>query len=268
MFTDKILNYLKDLRSVVLAYSGGVDSTLLLYLLKKSDIERVLAVTADSESYSSDSLKVAKRHARNLGIDHLVIKTDELKNCNFTDNSALRCYYCKYELFSELKDIASHRRISNLLDGSNADDTNDYRPGMKAADELGVLSPFKIFGWNKKKIKEVSKIFSISDSHRPQTVCFASRVPYGTEITADNLAMIEKSEAYLEKQGFNGVRVRSDGITARIEVPEEDIEKVIKKNVRKKITAEFLNIGFKFVSLDIEGFISGKMNRLIKISNE
>lgn len=258
-----MLGYLSNLQNAVLAYSGGVDSTLLLYLLKKADLEKVLAVTADSPSYSVTCLEVAKRHTSGLNIEHLIIETAEMDNQNFVSNSPKRCYFCKYELFSTLKKVAQDRGINNVLDASHKSDIYDYRPGLKAGEELSVISPFMKFGWNKGKIKMISKSMDIFDWDRPNTVCFASRVPYGTPVTIKNLAMIEAAEDFLQKLDFHELRVRSDGITARIELLPKEIARLVQEDIRQKITKKFINIGFKFVSLDIEGFKSGKTNRLI-----
>ncbi|MGM0441531.1 MAG: ATP-dependent sacrificial sulfur transferase LarE [Elusimicrobiota bacterium] len=261
----QIKDYLKNLGSAVLAYSGGVDSTLLLYLLKESGIRNFLAVTSISETYPESSLKQARDFTYRYGIDHEIIETDELTDPDFSRNDKERCYYCKKELFTELFRIAGDRDIENVLDASHIADTNDYRPGLKAAVELGVISPFIKFGWNKDNIREISKELGIPGYDRPSTVCAASRVPYGTKIDSKNLEMIKAGEKFLKDRGFRICRVRSDGTTARIEVSGEKIEDILE--IRDEVVEKFRELGFDYISVDLEGYGSGKMNRVIKGKN-
>ncbi len=258
---NNILEYLTGLGNALLAYSGGVDSTLLLFLLGKSKIKPCYAVTALSETYVQENMDSMSTNAAGLNIEHITIETDEISISGFAENSKLRCYYCKNGLFTELKKIATEKNISHVLDGSHFDDTMDYRPGLKAAEEIGIISPFKALKWNKDKIRVVSRHLEIPGWDRPSTVCLASRVPYDIAITKDNLSMIRMAEEFLKEFGYNTVRVRSDGITARIEVDSSKIEDIIQN--RETIVNKFLLLGYKFVSLDIEGFKSGKMNRVL-----
>lgn len=260
---SEIISYLKSLETALLAYSGGVDSTLLLYLLKESNLEKVLAVTATSETYNKKDLDIAMTHTGNLDIEHIFFETCELENPDFVKNTDDRCYYCKFELFSKLKSISEERKIAHVLDATHSGDTLDHRPGMKAASTLDIRSPFKELGWDKSMIRQAAKDMGIDGWDRSATVCLASRIPYGIKIDAMNIARIGKAENMLKSLGLDEVRVRSDGIWARIEVHEEDIKEIMKDTVRNKIVKEFLGLGFKFVALDMEGFKTGKMNRMI-----
>ncbi|MFC2092102.1 ATP-dependent sacrificial sulfur transferase LarE [Elusimicrobiota bacterium] len=261
--TRDLIDHLSEYKSVILAYSGGVDSTLLLYLLHKAALQKLIAVTSTSETYDARDLDIARKHTQGLGIEHIIVETCELEDPDFTANSYERCYFCKKVLFSKIWEIAGLNSINNIMDASNADDVLDYRPGSKAARELKVISPFKDFSWNKNVIRDVSKEMSISGWDRPATVCLASRIPYMTPISEDKLKKVQFGEDYLQGLGFEPVRVRSDGISARIEVKADDIDRIMKSPAREDIIDRFLAIGFKFVSVDLEGFKSGKMNRMV-----
>lgn len=260
---DDIVKHLSKFGTAVIAYSGGVDSTLLLYLAEMSGLNRLIAVTALSETYNETDGEIAKSHTDKLGIEHIFIDSEELNNRNFLDNNSDRCYYCKFELFNKLKTIAKKNSIEYVLDASHFTDTFDHRPGMNAARELGVLSPFKELSWDKETIRNVSRSLEIEGWDRPSTVCLSSRVPYGTNITLENIARIKEAEDFIKGLGIDIVRVRSDGITARIEVIEKEIETVTQKKHRDKINSKFFEIGFKYISIDLEGFKSGKMNRVL-----
>ncbi len=257
----QVKDYLNSLETAALAYSGGVDSTLLLCLLKESGIQKLLAVTSVAETYSSGSLKKARKFTRKYGVKHEVIETDELDDDNFTRNDKNRCYYCKEELFTSIRKFALKRGIENVLEASHIADTYDYRPGIRAAGELGVISPFIKFKWDKNKIREVSEELGVPGYDRPSTVCAASRVPYGTKIDSQNLDMIKQGEKFLKSLGFKICRVRSDGTTARIEVLKEKVENLT--GIREKVIKRFKKLGFTYIALDLEGYRSGKMNRVI-----
>jgi uncharacterized protein len=261
--TSEMLEYLEGLGSVVLAYSGGVDSTLLLHLLKLAGTGKVVAITSAAETYNPRDAHTAAAHAGQLGIEHVIIRTSELESEDFRKNGPRRCYYCKHELFSRLKGLAREKDCRYVLDASHSDDSSDYRPGMTAAGELGVISPFLKFGWDKGRIRDVSKDMGIDGWDRPSTVCLASRFSYGTPIDAGKLEMVGISEEFLRESGLRQIRVRTDGLTARIEVDERDIPKLSEHGLRKKIVEKFLETGFKYVCLDLEGYVSGKMNRVL-----
>ncbi len=260
---EDTVKFLGGLKTAALAYSGGVDSTLLLYMLKDAGLEQLIAVTALSKTYPKDDFETVCRHIKKTGVSHVKIKTSETDNSDFIFNSPRRCYYCKKELFEKISEIAREKGILNLIDGSNYDEENDHRPGMEAARELKVISPLRSFRWTKNDIRQASEHLGIEGYGRPQTVCLASRIPYGTPVTENLLKRIGEAERVLNSMGFETVRVRSSGDEARIEVEEKDIEKLVSPETRKHISSKLIELGFKFVSADLEGFRSGKMNRLL-----
>ncbi len=259
---EKTAAFLKKLDSALLAFSGGVDSVLLLNLMKEAGMKKFAAATCVSESLPESFLKTAEKHAERVKAEHIVLKSDELSDELFTENTPLRCYYCKKNIFGKLKKLSSDRGFSYILDGASASDTEDYRPGIRAAREMGVISPLIKFNWSKGDIREVSRKMKIPGWDRPATVCLSSRIPYGVPIKRKNLEMIEKSEKFLREKGFSKVRVRSDGVAARIEVEEEELAGLIQ--IKEEVTRELRKTGFKFISADLEGFESGKMNRTIE----
>ncbi len=257
-----LLDYLKSLKSVVLAYSGGVDSTFLLKATKDSQIDS-LAVIGKSPTMPSEDLKTALEIVNVLETKYELIDTDELRDQNFTGNLPDRCFYCKDGLFKKIKEIALNHGYSNIIDGSNADDTDDYRPGLKARELYNVLSPLMETGFHKDEIRFLSKEFGLFTWDKPSSPCLSSRFPYGERITIDGLKMVEEAENVLKRMDFKVVRVRKHGNTARIELKEEDIIKLLDQKLRKKVLSSLRDIGFLYVTLDLEGYQSGKMNRTI-----
>lgn len=263
MSTDKKLKHLKKIirntESVLVAYSGGLDSSFLLKIAKDCLGNKVLAVTAVSETYTKKELEFAKRFCKQFDIRHRIIRTSELKDRNFSSNPKDRCYFCKKELFNKLKRIAYTNKIKNIIDATNADDRNDFRPGAKAKEEAGVLSPLDKSGITKKEIRSLSKKMNLPSWDRPQMACLASRIQYGSRITKQRLERIEKAEDYLrQKLGIDGnIRVRDYGKLARIEVDKINIPLLIK---RDGFYARFKQLGFKYVTVDLEGYRTGSMN--------
>lgn len=262
------LKKLKDIiiscKKVIIAYSGGVDSSFLLkccldYLGKES----VLAVTAVSPTYTRKELAAAKEIAKGLGISHSIISTEEVDNPNFRSNPRNRCYYCKTELFSKLKSIAQRRGIGFVLDGTNADDLKDYRPGRQAKEELGVRSPLAEAGLNKQDIRKLSRKFGLTTWDAPQAACLASRFAYGQEISPEDLGRIEKAEDYLRSLGIKMVRVRHYLLIdktrlARIEVEKGDIQAIASR--KSQVASRIKELGYNYVTLDLEGYRAGSMN--------
>ncbi len=248
-----------NLGGVVVAFSGGVDST---YLLKKTiDVlgkDKVLAVTADSETYPKRELDEAKKLAKEIGARHIVMHTSELAIENFSNNPPNRCYYCKKELFSTLTKIAKEEGLSWVLDGSNFDDLSDHRPGSQAAAELGVRSPLKEAAMTKDDIRKSSKALGLSTWSKPAFACLSSRFPYGQEITEDKLKQVAAAEDCLRELGFTQMRVRHHGSVARIEVLPEEREKALQH--AEKIQGAFKKAGFNYAALDIMGYRQGSMN--------
>ncbi|ADL68560.1 NAD synthase [Thermoanaerobacterium thermosaccharolyticum DSM 571] len=260
---ENLKKYIKQLGSAVIAFSGGVDSTFLAKVCKDVLNDSCLAVTATSSTYPEREFKEALELAKEIGIRHKIIKSEELEIEGFSKNPIDRCYYCKSELFSKLKKVADDEGIEYVLDGTNADDTGDFRPGRRAAKELGVKSPLLECGFTKDDIREMSKRLGLPTWNKPAYACLSSRFPYGQEITSEKLSMVEKSEEYLLNLGFVGFRVRHHGDVARIELNPDQINMMMDENIRKKVVSKLKEIGFKYVSLDLEGYRTGSMNEAI-----
>lgn len=258
----KLKELLQLLPGVVIAYSGGVDSTFLTVIAKEILGDRALAVTAVSPTYPEQQLSEAKELAARFGINHVVITTDEFSEPNFTANPPERCYYCKMALFQELKKIAKERGDWSIIDGANIDDLSDYRPGHRAAEELGVRSPLQEVGLTKSEIRDLSKKMSLPTWNKPAYACLASRVPYGTQITPEGLKRIDLAESFLTSIGLAQLRVRDHFPVARIEVGRDELDKAWQN--RETITAKLHQIGYPYVTLDLDGFRSGSMNEILK----
>lgn len=255
----RLKNLFKSMGSVIVAYSGGVDSSFLLKVAKDCLNDKVLAVTAVSETYTKGELEFAKKFCKQLKIKHKIIKTNELNDENFSANPKNRCYFCKKELFSKLKEIAHRNRLRYVVDGTNADDSFDFRPGKKAKEELGVHSPLAKIHLTKEEIRVLSKRFNLVSWNKPQMACLASRVQYGNQITGRRLKRIENAEGFLRKKLkiFGNLRVRDYGDLARIEVDRSNISKFVRRNGFIKKLKE---LGFKYVTVDLEGYRTGSMN--------
>jgi len=267
MERDNKLELLKEklmsLKSVAVAYSGGVDSTFLLKVAQEVLGDNVIAITAKSSTYPERELREAKKFAEEIGVKHIVIVSEELEIEGFAKNPSNRCYYCKKELFTKLNNIAKENNINQVIDGSNLDDTGDFRPGMVAAKELGIISPLKIAGMTKDDIRGISKVYGLKTWNKSSLACLSSRVPYGSEITLKKLKMIEEAEQFLLDLGFQQVRVRHHGEIARIEVSPDEREKIFNVELMNKISAKLKKIGFKYVTLDLSGYRTGSMNEVL-----
>ncbi len=257
---DKLQKILRQMGEVLIAYSGGVDSTFLLKVASEVLPGRVLAVIASSETYPAREIDAARKLARALGVSYLVIKTNELRNPDFVQNTPLRCYHCKKELFSRLREVARQRSIPFVLDGANYEDRQDYRPGSRASQELGVRSPLREARLTKEEIRLLSKAMGLPTWNKPSLACLASRFPYATPIELENLARVSQAEDYLRRHGFSQVRVRHHGETARIEILPEEFGKLLAKEEREKIARRLKKLGYTYVTLDLQGYRTGSMN--------
>ncbi|MEE9287964.1 MAG: ATP-dependent sacrificial sulfur transferase LarE [Bacteroidota bacterium] len=255
-----------DLESVVIGFSGGVDSTLLLKVAADMLRDGALAVIGQSETYPTSEYEEALRLAEQIGVKVHVVRTEETDVLKFRENPANRCYYCKTELFGKLSVIARELGFRWIADGTNADDVSDYRPGMKALDEKGVRSPLLEAGLSKQEIRELSHYLELPTWDKPSFACLSSRFPYGLGITKENLMKIDQAETLLRELGFRSFRVRHhDEKTARIEVGIEEIKLLMEDGLREKIVSRLKRLGFTYVTLDLEGYRTGSMNEVLTI---
>jgi uncharacterized protein len=251
------------LRSAVVAFSGGADSTLVAWVATKALGGRALAVTARSESLAPAEAESARDLAERIGIAHEEVSYSELAVSGYADNPPDRCYLCKGELFRRLQLRAASGGYAAVLDGSNADDLDDYRPGRRAALELGVRSPLAELGWRKDDIRAALRQLGLPVWDKPSSPCLSSRVPYGEVITREKLEQIGKAEAALRELGFRDLRVRHHGTVARVELPREALARAVSDGLAEEIVRRVRSAGFAFVALDLEGLRSGSLNRLL-----
>ena len=260
---DNLKKHLKQLKSVAVAYSGGVDSTFLLKIAHDVLGENVIAVTARSSTYPAREFREAADFVQKAGIRHMVITSEELDIEGFSDNPTNRCYYCKRELLSKISEVARSYNIKHVVEGSNFDDLGDYRPGMQAVKELGVGSPLKEAGMGKEEIRLLSKRMDLPTWDKPPFACLASRFPYGQKITRDKLQAVDQAEQFLLELGFGQVRVRHHDNIARIEVSAAERDRFFDTDLMDRIYTKFKQLGFMYTALDLQGYRTGSMNEVI-----
>ncbi len=265
---DNLKELLRSMESVLVAYSGGVDSTFLLKVARDVLGERAAGVIASSPTYPSLELESALDIAKSLGIPVTELHTDELSHKAFTRNSPNRCYHCKRELFGKLKRVADEQGFKHLVHGNNVDDLRDWRPGLKAAEEMGVRAPLQEAGFTKDMIRALSKEMGLPTWNKPSLACLASRFPYGNTITREALRQVEEAESCVRALGFRQLRVRHHGTIARIEVEKEDIPRLLRPEVRQKVLDGIKAAGFLYAALDLEGYRTGSMNAVLEKKNE
>ncbi|WP_330386499.1 ATP-dependent sacrificial sulfur transferase LarE [Natronincola ferrireducens] len=260
---QNLKEYIKDLGSLAIAYSGGVDSTFLIKVAYDVLGEKAVAVTARSSTYPEREFREAVDYIKTIGAKHIVIESEELDIEGFSTNPVNRCYYCKKELFQKVQEVAKKLNIEFVADGSNQDDLKDYRPGMEAAKELKVVSPLKHVELTKEDIRNLSKDLDLPTWDKPAFACLSSRFPYGHEITIEKLSMVDRAENFLMDLGFRQLRVRHHGELARIEIGEKEFQKFLQPSLVKKIAKELKAIGFTYVCFDMEGYRTGSMNETL-----
>ncbi len=253
-----------EMERALIAYSGGVDSTLVAKIAYDVLGDRALAITAVSPSLLPEELEDARIQAATIGIPHEVIETHEMNNPNYTSNPVNRCYFCKSELHDTLKPLALKRGYPYVVDGVNADDLRDYRPGIQAAKERGVRSPLAEVGVTKAEVRQLSKQLGLPWWDKPAQPCLSSRFPYGEEITLSKLQRVGRAEIYLRRLGYSNLRVRSEGDTAKIELPPEQIKEFVLTTDLTALVSTFQKFGFIYVTLDLEGYRSGKLNQVLQ----
>jgi pyridinium-3,5-biscarboxylic acid mononucleotide sulfurtransferase len=266
MLTEKLeqlRTLFREMEQALIAYSGGIDSTLVAKIAYDVLGDRAMAVTAVSPSLLPEELEDAILQAATIGISHQIVQTHEMENPNYTSNPVNRCYFCKSELHDTLKPLALELGYPYVVDGVNADDLHDYRPGIRAAKERGARSPLAEVNISKVEVRQLSQQLSLPWWDKPAQPCLSSRFPYGEEITVAKLQRVGRAEIYLRKLGLKNLRVRSDGDTARIELSPEQIKEFVLTTDLPTIVSAFQNLGFLYVTLDLEGYRSGKLNQVL-----
>jgi len=260
---ERLRASIRALGSCVVAYSGGVDSSVVLAIARQELGARALAVIGKSATYAESELALALAQAKTLGVEPRVIPTAELDDPRFTGNPSNRCYFCKGELYQKLGALARAEGWATVLDGTNADDLKDHRPGRKAADEHAVRSPLAEHGLTKADVRALASELGLPSADKPAMPCLSSRFPYGSRITSEQLAQVEAGEAWLRARGFRDVRLRHHGAVARLELETKELARLVEEPLRSACVNEFKRLGFAYVALDLQGFRSGSLNETL-----
>jgi uncharacterized protein len=265
---ERLIELLRGYGSCAVAFSGGLDSTVLAKAAQLALGDRAVAITGLSAALAGSELEEAKVLARLIGIRHEVIETNELAIPEYQANNPDRCYHCKSELFAEVEQVARRLDMAVVADGSNRDDHGEYRPGLRAAAQRNVRSPLAECGLTKAEIRQLAEHWGLPTWNKPATPCLSSRIAYGEQITPERLAMIDRAERFLRERGFRPLRVRyHKGDVARIEVPVEQVAKFTEPQFRREVVDYLKSLGFKYVSLDLEGFRSGSLNAVLPVES-
>ncbi len=263
---NRLLEMIRQYGTCAVAFSGGIDSTVVAKAAQLALGDNAVAVTGTSASLAAGELDEARRLAQLIGIRHEVIATDEFSNPAYLQNAPDRCYHCKTELYTQMEGLTDRLGVAVVVNGANVDDLGDYRPGMNAAGEHRVASPLAECGFRKSDVRALAANWGLPNSEKPATPCLSSRVAYGEEVTPERLAMIDAAEQFLREQGLQTVRVRYHrGDMARLEVPTDALTRLCEPAMREALIASFKSLGFKYVTLDLEGFRSGSLNALVSL---